>query len=469
MRLPALRFLPALALLVACRGTAVTAGAGAGVSNDGAHSASAKGQQGPLPTNTVVVTPAPTVGVLGKPSCRSVKNAAFPGASYGSVGNLRVAANPAGALITWHQLDVPTHGDSSQVGQALFVKRGPDGDSDTRVLIPAKAYAAAAYTTLAPSTFDGALDLIGFGVNGATDFMTFRGGAKAWKPSPHNDPFEAVPPTPANAVSLPFSFTESLVAAPTMPLAVLGGAEAPCASYYACKEYEAASNKGFPKSVRSLFFKDKAHVTEVLHRDTVNRPTKPFAPAVAASANADRALTLFRVDKTLQAVWFGADGKKTSSFLAWEGADLGAPAVTFVGTSAYAAWVARTGPKDPYRLYVARISDKAAEVVRELDVGEESAMAPALAPLGDKLAIAWMSGDESKNGRVHLGVLAASALVASSGPSRLKLAEELWLSDPGNHRDPELASAEGRLYLVWADFTIKKAEGVPTLREFTCP
>lgn len=141
--------------------------------------------------------------------------------------------------------------------------------------------------------------------------------------------------------------------------------------------------------------------------------------------------------------------------------------MTFVGEEAFGAWVARDGAKQPYKMYIAHITDKAADVVREVDLGDESVMAPALADLGDKLAIAWMSGDDGAKGRVHLGTVAASAIM--SGKDKLHLAEDVGTSDPGNHRDPEIATGGGRLYFVWSDFTTKKKEGVLMLREFGCP
>lgn len=415
------------------------------------------------PAPTATPTEAPIADT--KPLCRVAKTTELSRRPYGSLANLRVAADVHGAVVTWHALDMPEMGDSSQVAEAVFLKRGEGDDSDTPIVLPARAYAAAAYTQVVATKIGEELDLLTYGVAGATSFVAFKDGPKPWKKN--TDPFLAAPPSSwYRDVHLKFSFEEALVAAQTMPLAVLGGAEAPCAGWYVCPTFEAAQGKGLPKSVRSLFLPPKGHVSEVLYKGTAKLPEKPFVPTVAGAPDGERAFAMFRVDKALHGVWFDKNGKMGASFVVWEGTQVGAPAVAFVGGTPHAVWVARTTAQEPYKLYVARIGADKTELVREVDTGGANTMAPAIAEANGAIVVAYMVGDNGTKGRVFLHTLAAPL---AAGTEPLVLSAPVTTSEEGNHRDPELASAAGRLYLVWSNFTKKKGVGTPMLQELTCP
>ncbi len=253
-------------------------------------------------------------------------------------------------------------------------------------------------------------------------------------------------------------------------VAVLGGAEAPCANFYACDAYAGADTKGLPRSVRTLSFAGSSPVTELLFRGTPSSPAKPFVAAVASTSEASRGFAMFRLDSELHGVWLDANGKKDGApFLVGRATDVGAPAVAFVGQHAYTSWAARASAHDPYKLYIAQVGSAATLWTRELDVGQgsENVFAPALSPAAGRLALAWTNGDGGSKGRIQLGFLPLSSLIAAATP--LPVADRTAVSEVGNHRDAELASAGEELYVAWSDFTKRKAEGVSMLQKQHCP
>ena len=81
--------------------------------------------------------------------------------------------------------------------------------------------------------------------------------------------------------------------------------------------------------------------------------------------------------------------------------------------------------------------------------------------------VTWMEGDDGRRGRVRRGVLRPETLGKNRSP--LALEERVDVSpEGGNHRDPEIAAAGSRIYLVWSDFTRDKT-GVPVLQTLVCP
>jgi len=381
---------------------------------------------------------------------------------YGVLQNLRIAADAKGGLLTWERYNDPVHGDNSQIGFASFLSRD-SSDTMTKVALPARAYAAAAYTTVAPSTVAGQLDLLASGVAGSPEFSCYSGGAGIWKVK---EIFLDNGPSPIRAITLPFSLTESLVAGQQAPIAILAGVEAPCESYYACeKEYEAAVKTGLPRSLRSLSFAGKTPLSEVLFKGTDKTPEKPFVPAVAARASS--VLAVYRVDERLEAQWLSLLGKKVgSAFVMGERGDIGAPAVTFVGTSAYATWAYRPAKTEPYRLWVARVGTHGIEASVPIDTGEKSAFAPGVAELDGSLLLVWMQGDEGRHGMIRLGQLPTERVASTEGSIYLDSMTDLTPGD-GNRRDPEIAAQADRIYIAWSDFTLKKA-GIPVLRILSC-
>lgn len=100
------------------------------------HTASPSSNLGRLPAAPVQSATAPSAplallrptraaGVPTTPACRVVHTGSLGRRhAYGSLGNLRVAANAEGALVTWQQLDDPEVGDASQVGGSTRRRRG---------------------------------------------------------------------------------------------------------------------------------------------------------------------------------------------------------------------------------------------------------------------------------------------------------------------------------------------------------
>ncbi len=379
----------------------------------------------------------------------------------GDLQNLRVAANGAGALLTWERLNQPDTGDSSQVGFGATTAN--DGADLETVVLPARAYAAAEYTTLAPSTIEGHLDFFACGVAGGSEFRAYSAGLAAWKGI---KVFEDLGPEPWLAKALPFMLMEALVAAPNVPVAVIGGIETPCANRYYCPQlFEPVKERGFPKSLRSLSLLGKQAHSEILFRGTIHSPKKSFAPSVAAWG--DRGLVAFRVDDQLKAQWITLDGKPDGkAFVVGPGGDIGAPAVAFAGEHAFVVWAYRARAADTYRLWVARVANEMVDLARPLDTGTGNAFAPGIATQGDSLVVVWMQGDGGKKGTVRLGRIALGDIDTEHAQVPVR-AIEVQTPDDGNRRDPEVAVAGDHVYVTWSDFTTNKT-GVPVLRILNC-
>jgi hypothetical protein len=329
--------------------------------------------------------------------------------------------------------------------------------------MPARAYAAAEYTTVAPSTIEGHLDLVAHGVAGTSEYSTYSAGLEAWKGIKM---FEDAGPKPWQTAGVPFSRVESLVAAPKSPLLVLGGVETPCGNRYDCPElFERLEQRGFPKSLRTLSFVVKQPHSEILYRGTIKSPKKSFVPAVATSA--ERGLVAYRVDDQLKAQWVTLDGKAVGDALGvGRSGDIGAPAVTMAGDQAYVIWAYRARAGDAYRLWVARIGQAKAELEVPLDTGAESSFAPAVAAQNDSLMVTWMQGDGGRRGSIQLGRVPIAILTPGRDLIPVS-AIAAQTPDGGNRRDPEIAIDRDRVYLAWSDFTTKR-EGVPVLRILDC-
>jgi len=379
----------------------------------------------------------------------------------GNLLNLRVAANGEGALLTWERLNLPNTGDSSQLGFGAATTNG-GADLET-VVLPARAYAAAAYTTLAPTTIEGHLDFITYGVAGGSGFEAYSAGLAAWKGV---KVFEDLGPKPWLDQILPFMPTEALVAAPDVPVAVIGGLETPCANRYDCMQlFESVEQRGFPKSLRSLSLLGKHAHSEILFKGTISSPKKSFAPSVAASG--DRGLVSFRVDDQLKAQWITLDGKPDGeAFVVGLGGDIGAPAVAFAGKDAFVVWAYRARAADPYRLWVARVANEMVDLARPLDTGTGNAFAPGIAAQGDSLIVVFMQGDGGKQGTVRLGRMALDDIDTEHAQVAVR-AIEAQTPDDGNRRDPEVAVSGDHVYVTWSDFTTNKT-GVPVLRILNC-
>jgi len=379
----------------------------------------------------------------------------------GDLQNLRVAANGAGALLTWERLNLPNTGDTSQLGFGAATAND-SADLET-VVLPARAYAAAAYTTLAPSTIEGHLDFIAYGVAGGAGFDAYSAGLAAWKGV---KVFEDLGPKSWLDKVLPFMLTEALVAAPNVPVAVIGGIETPCANRYDCMQlFEALEQRGFPKSLRSLSLLGKQAHSEILFKGTISLPKKSFAPSVAASG--DRGLVAFRVDDQLKAQWITLDGKPDGeAFVVGLGGDIGAPAVAFAGKDAFVVWAYRARAADAYRLWIARVANEMVDLARPLDTGTGNAFAPGIATQGDSLVVVWMQGDGGKKGTVRFGRIGLSDIATDQGQVTVR-AIEAQTPDDGNRRDPEVAVSGDHVYVTWSDFTTIKT-GVPVLRILNC-
>ena len=231
-------------------------------------------------TGSLVTAPAIS-GAKLPAQCREEDTAPLPAPrDYGSLQNVRVAASADGALISWETLNQPALGDTSQVGFAAFLRHRADKpDVISAVALPARAYASAVYTSLAPTRVGSKLDLFAYGVGGAPAFATYAGGSAPW----HGlSVFLDVGPEALNTTVLPFAVTESLAVASDFPLALVGGEEAPCESYYECTEqYEPARLKGLTRSLRTLSIANGSPHSEVVYRGTSKLPAKAFVPALA--------------------------------------------------------------------------------------------------------------------------------------------------------------------------------------------
>jgi hypothetical protein len=380
---------------------------------------------------------------------------------YGALQNLRIAADAQGALLTWERLNTPDTGDSFQVGFGALV-----GSSDADVVtvaMPARAYASAAYTTVAPSTIEGHLDFVAHGVAGKSDFRTYAAGLRAWKGIKI---FEDEGPKPRQTATPPFGPAESLAVAPKVPLALLAGIETPCGNRYDCPElFEPVEQRGFPKSLRTLSFVANRAYSEILFKGTIKTPKKPFLPAVATSG--ERGLVAYRVDDQLRAQWVTLDGKAAGDALSvGPSGDVGAPTVTMSGDLAYVIWANRVRAADGYRLWVARIARNGVELTAPLDTGTQSAFAPAVAAHNDELVVTWMQGDGGRRGTIRLGRV--SIISIAPGHDAIPMhAIEPQTPDDGNRRDPEIAIDGDRTYLAWSDFTARTS-GIPVLRVLEC-
>src|SRR6185436_7256891 len=115
--------------------------------------------------------------------CREESTAPLPAPrGYGSLQNVRVAAAADGALVSWETLSTPAIGDSFQAGFAAFLlHRAGKPDVISTVALPARGYAAAAYTSVAPTRVGRKLDLLAYGVAGAPAFATYTAGARGWQ------------------------------------------------------------------------------------------------------------------------------------------------------------------------------------------------------------------------------------------------------------------------------------------------
>jgi len=379
----------------------------------------------------------------------------------GDLQNLRVAADGEGALLTWERLNQPDIGDSSQLGFGAATTNG--GDDLETVVLPARAYASAMYTTLAPSTIEGHLDFVTYGVAGGSGVSAYSTGLAAWKGV---KVFEDFGPKPWLTKALPFMLMETMVAAPNVPVAVIGGIETPCANRYDCIQlFEPVERRGFPKSLRSLSLLGKQAHSEILFRGTIHSPKKSFAPSVAASG--DRGLVSFRVDDQLKAQWITLDGKPDGeAFVVGLGGDIGAPAVAFAGKNALVVWAYRAHAEDTYRLWVARMVNEMVDLARPLDTGTGNAFAPAIAAQGDSLVVVWMQGDGGKKGTVQLGRIVLSDIATEQAQIPVR-AIEAQTPDDGNRRDPEVAVSGDHVYVTWSDFTTNRT-GVPVLRILNC-
>jgi hypothetical protein len=379
----------------------------------------------------------------------------------GVLQNLRVAANSEGALLTWERLNQPDIGDSSQLGFGAATANG-GADLET-VVLPARAYASAMYTTLAPSTIEGHLDFVAYGVAGGSGFRAYSTGLAAWKGV---KVFEDFGPKPWLAKALPFMLMEELVVAANVPLAAIAGIETPCANRYDCIQlFEPVEQQGFPKSLRSLSLVGKQAHSEILFKGTITSPKKSFAPSVATSG--DSGFVAFRVDDKLKAQWMTLNGKPDGEAIVLGlGGDIGAPAVAFAGKDAFVVWAYRARATDAYQLWIARVANEMVDLARPLDTGTGNAFAPGIAAQGDSLVVVWMDGDGGKKGIVRLGRIALSDIVGDRAQVTVR-AIEAQTPDEGNHRDPEVAVSGDHVYVTWSDFTTNKA-GVPVLRILNC-
>jgi hypothetical protein len=378
----------------------------------------------------------------------------------GQLQNVRVAANSDGALLTWERLDLPSTGDTSQLGFGATTNANADLET---VVLPARAYAAAAYTTVAPSMIEGHLDFVTYGVAGGSGFDAYSAGIAAWKGI---KVFEDLGPKAWVSKVLPFMLTEALVAAPNVPLAVIGGIETPCANRYDCVErFESLERRGFPKSLRSLSFLGKQAHSEILFKGTILAPKKTFAPSVAVLV--DRGLVSYRVDDQLKAQWMTLDGKLDGeAIVVGPSGDIGAPTLGFGGEHAFVVWAYRTQKKDTYRLWIARVAKGLVDFVRPLETGTSDAFAPAIAERGDSLVMVWMQGDGGKKGTIRLGRIALGDIVAERAEVQVRAIEPLT-PDDGNRRDPEIAVSGNHVYVTWSDFTSRRT-GIPVLRILSC-
>jgi len=130
--------------------------------------------------------------------------------------------------------------------------------------------------------------------------------------------------------------------------------------------------------------------------------------------------------------------------------DLGQPALAFDGDELHTLWATRSGAAKTYAIAHARFA-RGIDADPEIDAAverAESTIAPAFAIGSGRWVVAWMEGDLSRRGRVHLGSSAASLADA--------VAHAQPLSEPGiNARDPKIALGSapgGGGWLVWSEF-----------------
>lgn len=208
-------------------------------------------------------------------------------------------------------------------------------------------------------------------------------------------------------------------------------------------------------AVRVIAIDDDTKLAEQLVHRTAEAPQgqqvmrRPHSPAIAAGTT--RAAVAYRVaDEAWVAEIDRRTGRRLSPPRRFARGDLGQPALAFDRDELHALWATRSGATKPYTIAHARFG-KGIDADPEVEAAverAESAIAPSFAIGSGRWVVAWMEGDLSRRGRVHLGSSAASLADA--------VAHAQPFSEPGiNARDPKVAlgsTAGSGGWLVWSEF-----------------
>lgn len=364
-----------------------------------------------------------------------------------SLENVRVWLDSTGdTIVTSERYSTPEYGDTSRSGHVTWIDWShPPKERARDVMLPYRAYAAAAYTRVGP-TRDG---LFAYGVAGAPTFELFSQGYAAWKAlNPHQD--NALPA--ARDSTLNFIVTESFHVAPERAVAAVAGYESTCPGSYDCGEPLPTTALPPERSVRivSLEKPPRSYVVwrarEKLGKDLV--PDIAFGPDLGAVAfRAKGEILLARLDANLSP-------EKPQKL---GGGDVGAPALAFQNREPVVAWAERATSGDPFRIVIFDGTR------HELRAGNESAFAPSIALFEDQLLVAFMTGSSGTGGKIRLARVTLAALRDVVDISK---AADLSAGAP-NARDPELVVSGTNVVLAWSDFS-KKGPNRIEVRRLDC-
>jgi hypothetical protein len=325
----------------------------------------------------------------------------------------------------------PQYGDSARSGHATWIDwTQPTKERAREVMLPYRAYAAAAYTHLG-ATRGG---LLAHGVAGGSWFGLFPQGYKAWKAV---NPHEGNPLPTVSTFSGKLTVMEPFAVAPERPVAVVASVETACPHDPECNEAVLPNTPPPDDSVRIVTLEKPARSFIVWRGHLKKQGT--LAPAIALAGA--RGAVAFRVNDELLLARLDADLKPKKPEKLASG-DVGAPALLFRKTEPILAWAERASPTDPYRIVI--FDGKR----HELRAGSESAFAPSIALFDDQLLVAFMQGNAGTNGKIRLARIPLAALRDVVDVSK---AADL---SPGsvNARDPDLAVSSTGVVVAWSEF-----------------
>jgi hypothetical protein len=189
------------------------------------------------------------------------------------------------------------------------------------------------------------------------------------------------------------------------------------------------------------------------------RDDKP-ADALAIVLGDGGGAAAYRFGGALHIVWLDASGRPRGAPARFDDGDVGAPALALAGSDVIIVWAKREAKTDPYRLRLVRATPEKPLSPPQVLPTTANAFAPAILATETALVLAWMEGDASRTGEIH---------VARTSVAEPSLVGSLVVSTgEANARDPELSGSVDTPVLVYSMFSKELAGGVVRIARLGC-